>query len=119
VLTHSAVGGWAHGHASNSRFYWKPDLYEIGEKLAELEADVDAGKPGAQKVLKSFRAERILLVDSIIQVGFHSVIRSSWNNASIRAVPNLRSGSRRRQRPKLTMYMKEEAKDAKRRYQLR
>ncbi|KAI0255615.1 hypothetical protein BJV78DRAFT_688132 [Lactifluus subvellereus] len=67
LLPYTKIGGWAHGHASNSRFYWKPDLYEIGKRSAELEEDVDAGKPGAQKRLKSFRAERILLVDSIIQ----------------------------------------------------
>lgn len=70
------VGGWAHGHASNSRFYWKPDLYEMGKRMVEFEQDVKEGKPGAQKRLKSFRAERILLVDSIIQVRFHFTHRS-------------------------------------------
>jgi hypothetical protein len=62
------VGGWAHGHASNSRFYWKPDLYEMGRRMAELEQDVSDGKPDAKTRLKTFRVERILLVDSIIQV---------------------------------------------------
>jgi hypothetical protein len=65
------VGGWAHGQASNRRFYWKPDLYEMGKRMAELEQDISEGKPGAQQRFKSFRAERILLVDSIIQVCFH------------------------------------------------
>ncbi|KAH9054760.1 hypothetical protein EDB87DRAFT_1568074 [Lactarius vividus] len=68
LLPYTKIGGWAHGHASNSRFYWKPDLYEMGKRVAELEQDVSEGKPGAQKRLKSFRVERILLVDSIIQV---------------------------------------------------
>lgn len=67
LLPYTKIGGWAHGHASNSRFYWKPDLYEMGKRVAELEQDVSEGKPGAQKRLKSFRVERILLVDSIIQ----------------------------------------------------
>ncbi|KAH9008296.1 hypothetical protein EDB83DRAFT_531792 [Lactarius deliciosus] len=39
----------------------------MGKRVAELEQDVSEGKPGAQKKFKSFRAERILLVDSIIQ----------------------------------------------------
>ncbi|KAI9461907.1 hypothetical protein BJY52DRAFT_164408 [Lactarius psammicola] len=72
LLPYTKIGGWAHGHASNSRFYWKPDLYEMGKRMAVLEQDISEGKPGAQKRLKSFRAERILLVDSIIQVCFHS-----------------------------------------------
>lgn len=40
----------------------------MSKKMAELEEDRDAGKAGAQERVKSFRAERILLVDSIIQV---------------------------------------------------
>ncbi|KAH8987251.1 hypothetical protein EDB92DRAFT_2016097 [Lactarius akahatsu] len=76
LLPYTKIGGWAHGHASNSRFYWKPDLYEMGKRVAELEQDVSEGKPGAQKRLKSFRVERILLVDSIIQVRSLSTRRS-------------------------------------------
>jgi hypothetical protein len=46
----------------------------MGQMLAELEADRDAGKSGAQERLEYFRAQRMLLVDSIVQVGFHSVV---------------------------------------------
>lgn len=67
LLPYTKIGGWAHGHASNSRFYWRPDLYEMGKRMAELEQDISEGKPEAQKRLKSFRVDRILLVDSIIQ----------------------------------------------------
>jgi hypothetical protein len=63
-----AVGGWAHRRASNNRFYWKPDLIEIGQKLAKLDEDIDLGKPGAQERLEAFRKKRKGLVDSIIQV---------------------------------------------------
>jgi hypothetical protein len=69
-----AVGGWAHRRAISSRFYWKPDLIEIGQKLAELEEDWDLGKPGAQERLESFRKQRKDLVDSIIQVGLYSAV---------------------------------------------
>lgn len=67
LLPYTKIGGWAHGHASNSRFYWKPDLYLMGKRMAEFEQDISEGKPDAQKRLKAFRAERILMVDSIIQ----------------------------------------------------
>jgi hypothetical protein len=43
-------------------------LYKIGGTLTKLEKDVDSSKPGAQQRLKSFRAERILKVDAIVQV---------------------------------------------------
>ena len=46
----------------------------MSKKMAELEEDRDAGKAGAQERVKSFRAERILLVDSIIQVGSMAVV---------------------------------------------
>jgi len=67
LLPHTKIGGWAHRRAISSRFYWKSDLIEIGQKLAELEEDWDLGKPGAQERLESFRKQRKDLVDSIIQ----------------------------------------------------
>jgi hypothetical protein len=62
------VGGWACRRFSESRFYWKPDLYDIGKRLAELEDDRDAGKPGAEQRLTSFVTKRTHLADSIVQV---------------------------------------------------
>lgn len=59
---------------SNSRFYWKPDIIEMDKRLSDLEADKDMGKPRAQERLESFREKRMLLVDSIVQVGFHYVV---------------------------------------------
>ena len=67
-----AVGGWTHRRASSSRFYWKPDLIEMDQKLAKLKGDIDLGKPGAQERLEYFRKQRKGLVDSIIQVGLYS-----------------------------------------------
>jgi hypothetical protein len=63
-----AVGGWVNRRFSDSRFYWKPDLYDMGMRLADLEKDRDVGEPGAEQRLTSFREERIHLVDSIVQV---------------------------------------------------
>jgi hypothetical protein len=64
----------------------------MSKKIAELEEDRDAGKAGAQERVKSFRAERILLVDSIIQVGSMSPYTSFCNNSPYRAAQNLRNG---------------------------
>jgi hypothetical protein len=69
-----AVGGWAHRRVSTSRFYWRPDLIEIGQKLTELEEDRDMGKPGAQGRLDFFRKQRKDLVDSITEVGLYSAV---------------------------------------------
>jgi hypothetical protein len=65
----------------------------MSKKITELEEDRNTGKAGAQERLKSFRAERILLVDSIIQVGYGPSSTSFCNNSpSYRAVQNLRNG---------------------------
>lgn len=66
LLPYTEIGGCAHRRSSNNRFYWRPDLVEIGQKLAELEVDRDLGKPGAQERLASFRKQRKDLADSII-----------------------------------------------------
>lgn len=41
----------------------------MGKRLAELEEDRDAGKPGAKERLRSFRADNIILADAIVEVG--------------------------------------------------
>jgi len=47
----------------------------MGKRLAELEEERDAGKPGALQKLKYFRADRIMEADSIVEVSLRSVIR--------------------------------------------
>ena len=64
----------------------------MSKKIAELEEDRDAGKAGAQERVKSFRAERILLVDSIIQVSSMSSSTLFCNNSPYRAAQNLTNG---------------------------
>ena len=107
-------GGWTQGRVSNGRYYWKPDLYDMAKKFTELEEDRDMGKAGAHERLKSFRAERILLADSIVQVSYMSSSTSCGSNPSYRAAPNLKFGQRKKQRPRLVTLKKEWPKDAKR-----
>jgi hypothetical protein len=40
----------------------------MGKRLAELEYDIDAGRPLAEQRLASFRAEKARLAESIVQV---------------------------------------------------
>lgn len=80
-----------HRRLSNSRFYWKLDIEDMDKRLAELEADGDMGKPGAQQRLESFREQRVLLVDSIVQVrfhyvAFHSAVRSIIHEIELRRI---------------------------------
>jgi hypothetical protein len=89
----------------------------MAEKVAELEKDLEAGKPGAKKRLKSFRVERILLVDSIVQVRFSSAVSSwVWFDLPNRAVPNLSNGPRWKNKLRLMSQKKEEPKGMKREY---
>ncbi|KAN0105528.1 hypothetical protein V8E52_010933 [Russula decolorans] len=67
LLPYTKNGGWTQRRTSNGRYYWKQDLYDIAKKFTELEEDRDTGKAGAHERLKSFRAKRILLADSIVQ----------------------------------------------------
>ena len=48
----------------------------MSKRLAELEEERDTGKPGAQQKLRSFRAERIMEADSIVEVSFRSVVHT-------------------------------------------
>jgi hypothetical protein len=68
----------------------------MGKTLAELEANKDAGKFGAKERLEFFRKQRILLVDSIVQVGFlfsfHSDVRSCRNDSELRRIGEVGQG---------------------------
>jgi hypothetical protein len=86
----------------------------MAKKFTQLEEDRDAGKAGAHERLKSFRAERILLADTIVQVSYRSLSTSCCNDPSYRAAPNLKIGQRRKQRPGPVFLRKEGPKDAKR-----
>ncbi|KAI0048473.1 hypothetical protein FA95DRAFT_1038684 [Auriscalpium vulgare] len=59
LLPFTHTGGWAHGHSSNSKFYWRPDVIAMHEKLAEFKGDA--------KALKAFRKERVATVGAILE----------------------------------------------------
>lgn len=64
----STVGGWAHGHASNGKFYWKDDIYDMAKELGVYQSNVQLRKPGAKQLLENFKQDRIKIVKSILMV---------------------------------------------------
>lgn len=54
----------------------------MGKRLAELEYDVDAGRPLAEQSLVSFRAEKARLAESIVQVCLIISFVRGWTHLS-------------------------------------
>ncbi|VDB95688.1 unnamed protein product [Peniophora sp. CBMAI 1063] len=59
LVGYTNVGGYSHGYAANSRFYWKQDLFDMERKLAEMRRG-----PGGMTAIRNFRAQRIAQVDT-------------------------------------------------------
>ncbi|KAJ7105396.1 hypothetical protein C8R43DRAFT_1165696 [Mycena crocata] len=76
LIPYTNIGGFAHGHASSSNFYWKPDIEEMIGKLAVLDSDVHRRVPGARKKLEDFTAERIAFVETVVN---HAAICRDWS----------------------------------------
>lgn len=62
------VGGFAHGHASSSNFYWKADIEEMAKKMAVLVHNVYMCKPGAKKQLDEFKKKQSSHAKDIVKV---------------------------------------------------
>ena len=62
------MGGWSHGHASSSQFYWKPDIVAMVRKLATFEHEKHMCTAGAQVNLDEFKQKRYGLIAEISSV---------------------------------------------------
>jgi hypothetical protein len=62
------VGGWAHGHASGSKFYWASDVKDMAYKWGQLQKAVHMRVPGAKQKLEDFRSERKDVVRKVLEV---------------------------------------------------
>ncbi|KZV60445.1 hypothetical protein PENSPDRAFT_620016 [Peniophora sp. CONT] len=62
LVGYTNVGGHSHGHASNSRYYWKQDLVDMEMQLAKLRKG-----PDGLTALREFRAKRLVQVDALMQ----------------------------------------------------
>ncbi|KAJ7640797.1 hypothetical protein DFH06DRAFT_1097918 [Mycena polygramma] len=76
LIPYTNIGGFAHGHASRSQFYWPQDIEDMAEKLALYKRDIEMRIPGARKKLEKFIAERKALVEAIVK---HAVVCQDWS----------------------------------------
>ena len=61
-----AVGGHSHGHASNTKFYWREDVERMLEKIASYKKDRSEKKSAADT--EAFRERRIEYVSVVAKV---------------------------------------------------
>ncbi|KAG1785897.1 uncharacterized protein HD556DRAFT_84031 [Suillus plorans] len=71
------IGGWAHGHASGSKFFWSDDVLKVAAQLGIYQKDVHMFKPGAKKRLEDFKQSRKRYVDSVFN---HVTVCDGWVN---------------------------------------
>ncbi|CAA7263085.1 unnamed protein product [Cyclocybe aegerita] len=64
-VLYTKIGGWSHGYARSSRFFWAADIDRMVRKLAEYQHNVHLRRAGAQQALKDFKARRMELVQDV------------------------------------------------------
>ncbi|KAG1740345.1 hypothetical protein EDB19DRAFT_782403 [Suillus lakei] len=74
LIPFTNIGGWVHGHASGSKFFWSDDVLKMAEQLGMHQKDVHMFKSGAKKALENFKQLREKYVDSVVDVGFLQVV---------------------------------------------
>jgi len=75
MLSSSTAGGWAHGYASNSKFYWEDDIYSMVKEFGKYQKDVELRKRGAKQALDDFKNSRIKFVAANFAVkGYYYIV---------------------------------------------
>ncbi|KAG2137149.1 uncharacterized protein EDB93DRAFT_769323 [Suillus bovinus] len=77
LIPFTNIGGWAHGHASGSKFFWSDDVLKMAAQLGFYQKDVHMFKPGAKKRLEDFKQSRKIYVDSVVN---HATMCNTWVN---------------------------------------
>ncbi|GBE85174.1 hypothetical protein SCP_0703600 [Sparassis crispa] len=77
LIPHTNVGGWSHGHASASKFYWEADIYPMAQEFGQYQRNVHIHKPGAKDALKKFRESRMKFVEDVLE---HAEVCNEWIN---------------------------------------
>ncbi|KAH0588388.1 hypothetical protein H2248_004243 [Termitomyces sp. 'cryptogamus'] len=67
LIPFTDVGGWAHGHASSSRFFWREDIEKMIQRWDELKSKSRSVK-GKQQ-LQDFCEQRKKFVATVLQEG--------------------------------------------------
>ncbi|KAG1888676.1 hypothetical protein F4604DRAFT_2024303 [Suillus subluteus] len=92
LIPFTNTGGWAHGHASGSKFFWSDDVLKMAAQLGMCQKDVHMFKPGAKKRLEDFKQSRKRYVDSVVD---HAAVCNAWVDGDrkhhLLAVDELRS----------------------------
>ncbi|KAG1731967.1 uncharacterized protein EDB91DRAFT_701462 [Suillus paluster] len=77
LIPFTNIGGWAHGHASGSKFFWSADVLKMAQQLGARHKDVHMFKPGAKEALKDFKQSREEYVNAVVH---HAKVCYIWIN---------------------------------------
>ncbi|KAL1689828.1 hypothetical protein GGG16DRAFT_114695 [Schizophyllum commune] len=89
LVLYTNVGGHSHGHASNTKFYWRDDVERMLEKIASYKKDRSEKKSAADTAYEAFRERRIDYVSAVAKLA------PQWANwASNHYWGNFRDGER-------------------------
>ena len=64
----AAVGGHSHGHASNTKFYWREDVERMLERIASYKKDIAEKKFASDTAYEAFRERRVEYVSAVVKV---------------------------------------------------
>ncbi|KAF9070146.1 hypothetical protein BDP27DRAFT_1324374 [Rhodocollybia butyracea] len=67
LVPHTNIGAHAHGHASNSKFYWADDIRNMHQELSTFKKGKRKLKSGKSENLEDFKAARMALVTQIVE----------------------------------------------------
>ncbi|KAJ6588719.1 hypothetical protein B0H19DRAFT_1100844 [Mycena capillaripes] len=76
LIPYTNIGGFAHGHASRSKFYWRQDIIDMAEKLGLYQRDVHMRAIGACQKLEDFTAQRVAFVNTVVK---HAALCRDWS----------------------------------------
>ncbi|KAF7984914.1 hypothetical protein HWV62_10935 [Athelia sp. TMB] len=88
------IGGWSHGHSSNSKFFWNQDVIDMCEQLGSYQKNVSLRKRGAKKALDDFVAARIQLVEQTAKDAEKYKLWTRESTESVRREKQARSDKR-------------------------
>ncbi|KAG2139716.1 hypothetical protein DEU56DRAFT_911980 [Suillus clintonianus] len=75
LIPFTNIGGWAHGNASGSKFFWSDDVLRMAVQLGVYQKGVHMFKPGAKKALEDFKQSRKEFVNSVVH---HTAFCNAW-----------------------------------------
>jgi len=82
LLPYTNTGGWAHGYASTSKYYWLDDIHDMVKELGKYQKDAIMRNRGAKQALDNFTKERIAFVATNAVVSGHYILFLVPSNAS-------------------------------------